>query len=68
MVMYDVFTLDRPRLELELGLGLGLGLDYGTLGLSNPRINEPSDCRPVTIISAPTITKISLLETQPNLD
>jgi len=30
--------------ELGLALGLGLGVDYRTLGLSNPRINEPSDC------------------------
>jgi len=37
------------ELQLELGSGLGLELDYRTLGLLNPRINEPSHCRPVTL-------------------
>ena len=44
------------RLWLELQLELGLGLDYQTLGLSNPRINESSDCRPIINIANANLT------------
>ena len=40
------------QIGLALELRLGLGLHYQTLGLSNPRINEPSDCRHGTPVAA----------------
>ena len=36
-----MYTEDRPTDDRPT---TGLGLHYRTLGLSNPRINEPSDC------------------------
>jgi len=49
-----VRSIDRPRVRVRVRVTIrvGLGLVYRTLGLSNPRINEPSDCQPVTVLGA----------------
>jgi len=41
-----VRTIDRPWVRVRVRVRV-IGLDYRTLGLSNPRINKPSDCRPI---------------------
>ena len=50
----------RTRVRVRVR-GLELGLDYRTLGLSNPRINEPSDCRPVTFRFTPGRSNVPAL-------